>query len=46
MEWDGVCASPTRLPKSQLAVEQPSTGEHWNPPEEDIPHPNTKKKLQ
>ena len=24
--------SPARTTKSQLAVEQPSTGGHWNPP--------------
>ena len=37
---------PARAPKSQLAIEQSSTGECWNPPEKDTPHPKTKKKLQ
>ena len=37
---------PARAPESQLAVEQSSTGECWNPPEKDTPHPKTKKKLQ
>ena len=37
---------PTRAPRSQLAIEQPLTGGHWNPPEKDIPHPETKKKPQ
>ena len=35
---------PTRAPRSQLAIEQPLTGGHWNPPEKDIPHPNINKK--
>ena len=30
----------------QLAVEQPSTGRHWNPPSKDTLCPKTKKKLQ
>ena len=33
-------------PKSQLAVEQPSTGGCWDPPEKDTPCPKTKEKLQ
>ena len=37
---------PARAPKLQLAVEQPSTGKHWNPPKKDTPHPKTKKKPQ
>ena len=32
MEKKEVCSSTlVRAPKSQLAVEQPSTGGHWNP---------------
>lgn len=30
----------------QLAVEQPSTEEHWNPPKKDASCPKTKKKPQ
>ena len=37
---------PARAPKSQLAAEQPLTGECWNPPKKDTPHPKAKKKLQ
>ena len=33
-------------PKSQLAIEQPSTGEFWNPAKKDIPHPKTNTKPQ
>ena len=33
-------------PKSQLAIEQPSTGECWNPAKKDIPHPKTNTKPQ
>ena len=33
-----------RAPKSQLAVEQPSTEGHWNPPKKDTPGPKRKKK--
>ena len=33
--------SPARAPKSPLAIEQPSTGGHWNPPKKDIPCPKT-----
>ena len=33
--------SPARAPKSQLAIEQPLTGGHWNPPKKDIPCPKT-----
>ena len=29
---------PERTPKSQLAAEQPSTGECWIPPKKKIPH--------
>ena len=39
-------SSPARAPKSQLAVEQPSTGRHWNPPKKATPHPKTKEKPQ
>ena len=40
-----VCSSPpARAPKSQLAVEQPSTEGHWNPPKKDTPGPKRKKK--
>jgi len=39
-------SSPVRTPKLQLAVEQPSTGGHWNPPKKDTPHPKTQEKLQ
>jgi len=39
-----------RAPKSQLTIEQPLTGGHWNPSKKkkknDSPHPKTKKKLQ
>jgi len=42
-----MCSSPPlRAPKLQLAVEQPSTGRHWNPPSKDTLCPKTKKKLQ
>ena len=37
---------PERAPKSQLAAEQSLTGECWNPPKKDTPHPKTKKKPQ
>ena len=37
---------PARAPKSQLAVEQPSTGRHWHPPKKATPHPRTKEKPQ
>ena len=37
---------PMRAPKLQLAVEQPSTRGHWNPPKKDTPHPVAKKKPQ
>ena len=39
-------SSPVRAPKLQLAVEQPSTGGHWNQPTKDTSCPKTKKKLQ
>ena len=39
-------SSSVRAPKLQLAVEQPSTGGHWDPLKKDTPHPRTKKKLQ
>ena len=36
-EWKDLCSSPlVRGLKSQLAVEQPSTGECWNAPKKDI----------
>ena len=28
---------PARAPKLQLAIEQPSTGKHWNPPKKRYP---------
>ena len=37
---------PESAPKSQLAVEQPSTGGCWNPPKKDTPHSKKKEKLQ
>ena len=37
---------PARAPKSQLTVEQPSTGGHWSLPKKDTPCPKTKKKPQ
>ena len=36
---------PESAPKSQLAVEQPSTGGCWNPPKKDAPCSKTKEKL-
>ena len=39
-------SSPARTPKSQLAAEQSSTAECWNPPKKDTPHPRAKEKLQ
>ena len=39
-------SSPVRTPKSQLVVEQLSTGGLWNPPKKDTPHIRTKEKLQ
>ena len=35
-----------RAPKLHLAVEQPSTGGHWNPPKKKIIHIQRKKKPQ
>ena len=35
------CPPPARAPQSKLAIEQPSTGGHWDPPKEDIPCPKT-----
>jgi len=37
---------PVTVPRSQIAVEQPSTGECWNPPKKDTLQPKTQKKLQ
>ena len=37
---------PVRAPKSQLAVEQPSTGRCWNLPKKDTSCPQKKKKPQ
>ena len=37
---------PARAPKSQLVVEQPLTGGHWNPPKKDTLRPKTKKLQQ
>ena len=42
-EWKDVCSSPARATEVQLAVEQPSTGGCWNPPQEESPRPKTKK---
>ena len=39
-------SSLVRALKLQLAVEQPSTGRRWNPPNKDTLCPKTKKKLQ
>jgi len=39
-------SSSSRVPKLQLAVEQPSTGGCWNPPKKDTPSSTTKKKPQ
>ena len=39
-------SSPTRIPKLQLTAEQPLTGECWNPPQKDTPHPRKKEKHQ
>ena len=38
--------SPTKAPKLQLVVQQPSAERHWNPPKKDTPRPETKRKLQ
>ena len=35
-----------RAPKSQLAVDQPLTEGHWNPPKKDTSGSGTKEKLQ
>ena len=35
-----------RALKSQPAVERPSIGGHWNPPQKDTPHLKTKKRPQ
>lgn len=44
-EQKDVHSSPTeRAPKLQLALDQPSTGGHWDPPKEDTPCSKTKKK--
>ena len=37
---------PAKAPKSQLAVEQPYTGECWNPAKKDITRPKTNRKPQ
>ena len=37
-------SSPERTPKLQLAVEQPSAGECWFPPQKDSPCPGAKEK--
>ena len=44
--WEHTIISSFRAPKLQLAIEQPSTGRHWNPPKKDTPHPRTKEKPQ
>ena len=42
-----MCSSPPqRAPKSQLAVEQPSTRRYWDQLNKDSLCPKTKKKLQ
>ena len=38
--------SPVRTPRSQLAAEQPSTGECWIPPPKNTLHPRAKEKPQ
>ena len=38
--------SPVRIPKLQLAAEQPSTGECWIPPKKDAPCQRAKEKPQ
>ena len=35
-----------KAPKSQLAIEQPSTGGSWNLPKKDTPYPKAKEKPQ
>jgi len=35
---------PVRIPKLQLAAEQPPTGECWNPPRKDTPRRRAKEK--
>ena len=39
-------SSSAGAPKSQLDVEQPSTGKYWNPLKKDKPHPRAKEKPQ
>ena len=46
VEKKGIHSSSGRAPKSQLAAEQPSTGECWILPKKDIPCPRAKEKLQ
>ena len=38
--------SSVRTPKSQLAAEQPSKEECWNPPKKDTPSPRANEKPQ
>ena len=45
-EEKDIHSSPAKAPKSQPAVEQLSTGECWNSPEKDTPHPKPKKQPQ
>ena len=42
-EQKDIQSSPVKAPKSQLTVQQLSTGECWNLPQKDTPHPKTKK---
>ena len=45
VEYKDLHLSPTRAPKSQLAVEHPSPGECWISPKKDAPCPKAKEKL-
>ena len=39
-------SSSVRTPESQIAAEQPQTGECWNPPKKETPCPRAKETLQ
>ena len=43
---EGCVLISVRAPNSQLAVEQPSMGGHWTPPNKDTPGPKAKKRPQ
>ena len=46
-EWKDMHSSSLATPpKSQVAVEESSTGRCWNLPKRDTPHPKTKEKPQ